>query len=267
MIHAKKSGAGPVLVLVHGLGGTSASWSPVHDTLAARRELVAIDLPGHGRSAAAQDSGTFDGLARSLEEYLRANDLLGSDIAGVSLGARLALEMSRRGVANNVVAIDPGGFWSGWERAYFRWTLTPSLHLVQALRGQLRFLSAHAASRTALLAQLSARPWALPPDLVARELKAFASTPTAAALIRDLAKGPMQKGPAAAGTGRVTIAWGRKDRLCLPRQAARATKAFPGARLHWFENSGHYPIWDDPREAAEVILAATGTPVQPDPSR
>ena len=258
MIEAKQMGTGSKLVLVHGLGGSWQSWSLVLDSLAAEREVIVIDLPGHGASPAQVDSDTFDGLAGSLERYLSANGLLGVDIAGVSLGARLALEMARRGAAGDVVAIDPGGFWHGWERAYFRWTLTPSLRLVQALRGQLPFLAAHAATRTALLAQLSARPWRLPPDLVARELTAFAKTPTAAALIRDLAAGPMQRGPGAPGTGRLTIAWGRKDRLCLPGQASRAMAAFPEARLHWFERSGHYPIWDCPNEAVELILSATG---------
>lgn len=257
MIEAKRKGAGPKLVLVHGLGGSWQSWALVLDALAAKREVIAIDLPGHGASPVAANSGTFDGLAASLESYLADNGLLGVDIAGASLGARLALEMARRGAAGDVVAIDPGGFWRGWERAYFRWTLAPSLRLVQALRAQLPFLSAHAATRTALLAQLSARPWALPPELVARELAAFASTPTVAALIRDLAKGPVQRGPAAASSGRVTIAWGSKDRLCLPRQATRAMAAFPGARLHWFEGSGHYPIWDCPPQAAALILSAT----------
>lgn len=258
MIEAKRIGTGSKLILVHGLGGSWQSWSLVLESLAAEREVIAIDLPSHGASPAEAESGTFDGLAGSLERYLTDNGLLGVDIVGASLGARLALEMARRGAAGDVVAIDPGGFWCGWERTYFRWTLTPSLRLVQALRRQLPFLSAHAATRTALLAQLSARPWALPPELVARELEAFASTPTVAPLIRDLATGPMQRGPAAPSAGRVTIAWGRKDRLCLGRQAARAMAAFPKAHLHWFERSGHYPIWDCPREAAELILSATG---------
>lgn len=258
MIEAEHNGTGRKLLLVHGLGGSRHSWSPVLGLLAASREVIAIDLPAHGTTPQEPNSGTFTGLAASLERFIVDAGLHGVDIAGVSLGARLALEMARRGVVGNVAAIDPGGFWRGWERAYFRWTLLPSLRLVQALRGQLPFLSAHAATRTALLAQLSARPWALSPELVERELDAFATTPTAAALIRDLAAGPIQTGPAAANAERITIAWGRKDRLCLPRQAARALAAFPEARLHWFEGSGHYPIWDQPVEAADLILLATG---------
>jgi len=256
---AERIGSGRKLLLVHGLGGSWRSWSPVLESLAACREVIAIDLPGHGGSPAQSGSGTFKGLADSLEEYLLANDLHEVDMAGVSLGGRLVLEMARRGSAGDVVALDPGGFWRAWERGYFRWTLTASLQLLRLLRSSLPLLSASAVTRTALLAQLSARPWALPRALVERELTSFATTPTVGPLIRDLADGPAQKAPVAPTTGRVTIGWGRKDRLCPPRQAERASAAFPNARLHWFENSGHYSIWDCPVRATRLILECTGS--------
>ena len=60
------------------------------------------------------------------------------------------------------------------------------------------------------------------------------------------------------GAAPVVIGWGRKDRLCLPQQANRAIKAFPDATLHWFEHSGHFPMWDQPEETVRVILDATG---------
>lgn len=258
MMKAERIGSGTKLLLVHGLGGSWRSWSPVIENLAKDREVIAVDLPGHGGSPARSDSGTFSGLADSLEEYLLANGLKGVDATGVSLGGRLVLEMARRGNVGDVAALDPGGFWRGWERGYFRWTLTASLQLLRLLRGSLPLLSTSAVTRTALLAQLSARPWALPRDLVERELTSFATTPTVGPLIRDLANG-FQKGPAAQTTGRVTIGWGRKDRLCPPRQAERARAAFSNARFHWFEGSGHYPIWDCPVEASRFILECTGS--------
>ena len=118
-------------------------------------------------------------------------------------------------------------------------------------------LSRYTASRTALLAQLSVRPWALDPDIVETELTGLSNTTTFDALVNDLANGPEQTGPAAASTGRVVIGWGRQDRLCLPRQAIRAKAAFPSAELHWFESSGHFPAWDMSDETVAVILAAT----------
>jgi pimeloyl-ACP methyl ester carboxylesterase len=129
--------------------------------------------------------------------------------------------------------------------------------LLRAIRPLLPTLSRYAVTRTALLAQLSVRPWALDPHVVTTELTGLSTTPTFDALVDDLARGPEQTGPAAQSTGRVVIGWGRQDRLCLPRQATRAKAAFPSADLHWFESSGHFPAWDMPDETVAVILAAT----------
>lgn len=257
MLEAHRQGSGKRLLLIHGLGGSWQSWSPVIAPLGAKRDVIAIDLPGHGQSAAQPDSASFTGLVRSVEDYISEAGLAGIDVVGASLGGRIVLELARRGGVGNVVALDPGGFWRGWERTYFKTTLTLSFTLLQAIRSQLPRLSGSAVARSVLLAQLSARPWALAPELVERELTDFATTATVGPLIADLARGPSQKGPAAASTGRVTIGWGRKDRLCPPRQASRARAAFPQARFHWIEGSGHYPLWDRPRPTAELILAST----------
>ncbi|WP_116089832.1 alpha/beta fold hydrolase [Sphingomonas crusticola] len=256
-MHQINRGAGRKLLLVHGLGGSWRSWSPILDSLSVSRTVIAIDLPGHGATPAQHDSGTFDGLVGSVQRYIVENGLSGIDIVGSSMGARMALELARRGAVGNVVALDPGGFWRGWERTFFKTTIGVSGRLLRAIRPGLPMLSRNAASRTALLAQFSARPWALEPQLVATELIGFSTTLTFDALVDNLATGPEQTGPAADSTGRIVIGWGKYDRLCLPRQAARAKAAFPSAQLHWFESSGHFPMWDMPEETVDVILRAT----------
>lgn len=250
-------GTGRTLLLIHGLGGSWRSWATILDSLSTARKVIAIDLPGHGATPAESDSGTFDGLVGSVERYIVDAGLAGVDVVGSSMGARIVLELARRGVVGNVVALDPGGFWRGWERTFFRITIGASGRLLRAIRASLPALSRNAASRTALLAQLSARPWALDPQVVATELESLSTTPTFDQLVHSLATGPEQTGPAAVGTGRVVIGWGRHDRLCLPRQAARAKAAFPTAKLHWFAGSGHFPMWDTPVETVAVILDAT----------
>ncbi|WP_240539821.1 alpha/beta fold hydrolase [Salinarimonas soli] len=251
-------GAGEKLLLIHGLGGSARSWSPILPALAAEREVLAVDLPGHGGTPAEAGSDTFRGLTDIVDAFLVREGLTGIDMAGSSMGARMVLELARRGHARAVVALDPGGFWRGWERTYFHTTIAASIRLVRGLRPVLPTVARHAASRTAFLAQLSAKPWSLSSELVAGELESLASTPTFDPLYRDLATGPEQQGPAAAGSGPVVIGWGRQDRLCLPRQAERAHAAFPGSRLHWFENCGHFPMWDQPDEAARLVLESTG---------
>lgn len=256
-MHQITLGGGKPLLLIHGLGSSWRAWRPILDDLAAERSVIAIDLPGHGATPAEQDSGTFEGLVGSVERYLAANDLVGIDAVGSSMGARIVLELARRGKIGSVVALDPGGFWRGWERPFFRATIGLSARLLRVLRSRLPAISRSAAARTALLAQLSAKPSALSPELVCTELTSITDTPTFDALVRDLADGPEQEGPAADPIQRIVIGWGKHDRLCLPRQAIRARAAFPSATLHWFKHSGHFPMWDMPHEATAVILQAT----------
>ena len=103
-----------------------------------------------------------------------------------------------------------------------------------------------------LLAQLSAKPARLDAQLVQNELQSIAETSVFDEMLRELAEGPLQEGTLSP-PGRVTIGWGRQDRLLLPRQAVRAMAAFPTARLHWFDRCGHFPQWDQPEEAARVV--------------
>lgn len=260
LINLVRKGSGRPLLMIHGLGGSARSWDTIAGPLAERRELILFDLPGHGTTPAEPDSGTFAGLMRSVSELIEANGLAGVDVAGTSMGARIVLELARRGLVGNAVALDPGGFWKGWERTFFKSTLLASIRLLRGIRPALPALARNPVTRTALLAQLSARPWKLDGNAVARECQSFVATPTFDALVRDLARGPDQKGPSA-GNGKTLIVWGRKDRLCLPRQAKRAMAQFPDAQLIWLDRCGHYPMWDRPRETADLILGATSNGV------
>ena len=221
------------------------------------RELILVDLSGHGRSAPLAGRQTVEAHADALASFVQSQGLTTADLVGSSVGDRLVLELARRGIGRHCVAFDPGGFWRGWETRWFHWTLAASIRLVRLLRPFHPGLSRHAVTRTLLLAQLSARPWVLPPQLIVKELPSLAATPVFDALLRELARGPLQQGSATT-PGLVTIGSGRQDDLLLPRQTARAQVAFPSAHLHWFERCGHFPHWDQPAETARVILETVG---------
>jgi pimeloyl-ACP methyl ester carboxylesterase len=252
-----RRGTGEPLLLIHGLGGSWRSWGPVLDGLAAEREVIALDLPGHGDTPPLDGETSIATLADAVEGFMEARDLAGVDVVGNSMGGRLVLELARRGEVGDTVAVDPGGFWEGWERYFFFATIAPSIRLVRALQPVIETLTGSAVGRTLLLAQLSARPWDLPADVTLEELRSFADSPVFDELVDRLAFGPPQEG-ADSTPGSVVIGWGRKDRLTLPRQAGRAMERFPDARLYWFDEAGHYPHWDRPEEATRLILQTTG---------
>ena len=257
-MHFVKMGSGKPLFLIHGLGGSWRSWEPILAQIKAEREVIAVDLPGFGTTPPLVGTVSIETMADAVTAFLRAHDLLGVDVVGSSMGARLVLELARRGVVGSVISLDPGGFWQGAETEIFALSVGLSIKLVDVLQPILPALTNSPVGRTLLFAQFSAHPWALPAPLILQELRNFSASPSFEPMLKELVHGPMQRGATAQSDQRaITIGWGRHDHVCFTSQAARAQAAFPKARFHWFEHSGHFPMWDSPEETAQLILANT----------
>ncbi len=254
-----RRGQGNPLLLVHGLGSSWRTWQTVLDPLARERSVIAIDLPGFGKSPPLREAASLDGLANAVTLFLREHDLIGVDAVGSSMGARLVLELARRGgVVGAVVSLDPGGFWSGWQRHSFHVSVWLMVRLVRLLQPSMPAIVVHPWGRALLLRRFSAQPRLLAADFVLDELRGFAWAPSFDAMLRDLVRGAPPGGAPRGSIGkRLVIGWGRNDRLCHPRQALFAQQLFPDARMHWFERCGHFPHWDAPEETARLILETT----------
>jgi pimeloyl-ACP methyl ester carboxylesterase len=117
--------AGPPIVLLPGIMGTSLSWYPHVADLAARHRVYAVDTLGEpGRSRQTRPMPTAGECAAWLADVL---DGLGSGkflLAGVSRGAWLALTLAARtpGRISGVVAIEPPGF-SPIGRRFLWWSV------------------------------------------------------------------------------------------------------------------------------------------------
>ena len=257
-MHAERRGTGKPLLLVHGLGSSWRTWDLVLPGLAAHREVIAIDLPGFGATPPLHGEVSIATLCDAVEGYMHAEGLSDVDLVGSSMGARMVLELARRGLGGTTVSLDPGGFWGPGQKKFFSATVKASIGLVRALQPALPALVRNPVTRSLLLAQFSARPWALPPDVVLTELRGYDDSPSLDAALNSLAHGPDQAGaPAGSLPGRVVIGWGRQDKLLLPSQARTAVERFPDADLHWFDRCGHFPQWDQPEKTVDLILRCT----------
>jgi len=89
-------GAGPTVVMLHGIGGGHLAFAPQVETLASSGyRAVAWDMPGYGRSAPIEPY-TFKGLAQSciaLIEGLQCGDVA---LVGHSMGGMVAQEVMAR---------------------------------------------------------------------------------------------------------------------------------------------------------------------------
>src|SRR5687767_333409 len=103
MLEHTRTGSGPPVVLLHGIGLDREVWAPVVPLLAAEHEVVAVDLPGFGASAALAGEPTVEALAEAVEALGLERPL----VAGNSLGGGIALELGRRRWAGGVCALSP----------------------------------------------------------------------------------------------------------------------------------------------------------------
>ena len=265
-MHYIRRGVGKPLLLLHGIGGSWRSWQTILDELAIARDVIAVDLPGFGATPPLAGPVSISTLADAVTAFLAEHDLLGIDAVGNSMGARLALELARRGgVVGAVVALDPGGFWQGWEITAFYYYLSLSINFIKVVQPILPTLTGHIVTRMLLLAPYSAHPWRVPKKVAHDEVYSFAHSPSFKEVLRSLAYGEEQQ-PALKGsiTKPLVIGWGRNDRVCLPHQSKAVVEKFPDARLYWFCHCGHLPQWDQPAETIRLILATTGGQPFPD---
>lgn len=267
-IHFIRRGLGKKILLLHGLAGSCRSWEPILDSLARDHEVIALDLPGWGDSPALIGETSVETLADAITEFLQENGLTGIDVVGSSLGARLVLELARRGgVIGAAVALAPTGFWEGWERKVFYDSTYVSINVLRTFQPFLRGIVYNRLSRFLILSRLSARPKTIPPEVLLTSLQSSVASPVFDELLFQLAYGEVQKdAPLGSITRRLVIGWGRQDHVCFPRQAVRAIEKFPDAELHWFEECGHYPHWEQPDETVRVILDAVKPEIEKGPS-
>ena len=86
-------GSGPPLVLLHGVGHRRQAWNAVVPRLRDQRELIMVDLPGHGESPPFRpgDREPVRAMAEDVIAFLGELGLDRPHLAGNSLGGALAL--------------------------------------------------------------------------------------------------------------------------------------------------------------------------------
>jgi len=86
-------GAGPPLLLVHGLMATGEMFEPVIDRLATRHRLIIPDLRGHGKSREVGPPYTVAQLAADLSRLLDHLGIGSTAVLGYSQGGAIAQQL------------------------------------------------------------------------------------------------------------------------------------------------------------------------------
>ncbi|HET6448093.1 MAG TPA: alpha/beta hydrolase [Conexibacter sp.] len=249
----ERTGSGPPLVLIHGIGSRRGVWKPVVPLLAAERDVVSVDLPGFGDSPVLGEQPTVVTFARTVREWWTELGIERPHVVGNSLGGGIALELARMDAVASATALSPIGFWSPGEALWSRTMLHVSHFAAQRLG--LERVVRSAVGRQLSIGLMYGHPMRCDGAEAARDVANLAAAPGWEATLPHtrayaFAHGEQLHVP-------VTIGWGTRDRLLIPRQAGRARAALPQGRHVPLPGCGHIPMSDDPDGVAALILAGS----------
>jgi pimeloyl-ACP methyl ester carboxylesterase len=246
-------------VLIHGIGSCWQVWTPVLGALESRHEVLAIDLPGYGKSPPLEGEPSVPALVDAVE---RAMDDAGWDtahLAGNSMGGWIAAELAARGRARTVVALSPAGLWTPQEFRYSEAILRGTFALGPLVAPRADVLARTAFGRRLLFGHACSHPERLDPESAAYQARAFAASPSYLGTLDWVSRGPEMP----RGLDRIVVpfrvAWGTHDLLLPFRQARRWERIVPGAELVRLEGLGHVAMVDDPHLTASTILEVTAS--------
>jgi pimeloyl-ACP methyl ester carboxylesterase len=254
MLACERHGSGEPLVLVHGVTHRRQAWYPVLDRLTEHREVVLVDLPGHGESPDLELRGRSvdDTLRAEFQEFLADQGLDRPHVAGNSLGGLIALGAGAEGDARSVTALSPAGFWENARQfAYTRRIFEQACVVSGRLGPRTELLARSRGGRKVMYGLLTAHPARVSPDQARGDARAFLRARPALRVLLAAAT-PFEREIALDVP--VTIAWAGRD-LVLPSWQARvAQRRLPLARHLVMKGVGHVPMTDDPELVADILL-------------
>lgn len=262
----RTSGAGPALVLVHGIAGSSGTWTRIVSGLAEHHTVIAPDMLGHGDSAKPRGDYSLGAYACGIRDLLGMLGIDRATLVGHSLGGGVAMQFAYQfpDMCERLVLVASGGL--GKEVSPLLRLLTvPGSEYVLPL-----VLTRHIHRVLARAGEIVGRTGLRPDPLLTeigqsytrltdpRAQRAFIHTIRA---VIDVA------GQRVSARDRLYLAeeipslivWGDRDGVIPVEHAYVAHELMPGSRLHIIEGAGHFLPSERPEELLAVMEDFLGT--------
>ncbi|HMV44104.1 MAG TPA: alpha/beta hydrolase [Leptospiraceae bacterium] len=245
-IHYREAGEGKCLVLIHAAGHSLEDFNSIFDKLKTSYRVIAIDLPGHGKSDLF-DPPTFANvitLSKYIQEFSKQVVKEKAIYLGNSIGGFLSISLALASpeLVKGLVLVNSGGFnepgliadnftrlkGKEWITRIV-WNTFPSLYIKVKNEFTKDILSRIRNNKTDNAIKTNASIWRsfLLPEHNLRERAKEIECPT-------------------------FLIWGKRDPVIELKIGIQATQLIPDARLELL-NTGHLPFAEDPENFFTVL--------------
>jgi pimeloyl-ACP methyl ester carboxylesterase len=254
------AGEGPPLLLIHGIGDSSASWRDVIPALAENHLVIAPDLLGHGASDKPRADYSVTAYANGMRDLLSVLGLDRVTLVGHSLGGGVAMQFAYQypDRTERLVLVSTGGAGRRVS-SLLRAVSLPGVDMaLSALKSrQARGVLGLAASVASWLDDGLGLDAA---DMM-RVVNALPDATARTAFVRTLRSGVDWRGQVVTMLDRAyllrnipaLIVWGKQDSVLPVQHAHQAKAALPHSRLELFENSAHFPHRAEPERFVQLV--------------
>lgn len=246
--------ADETILLIHGYGSSTASYGPVIPELAQRYRVIAIDLPGFGKSDRLAGDYSPDALADVLAAVLDAKKVFRAHVVGHSWGASVALAFARRHADRTAKLVLLSAFvFDDQLLPFLRWARVPGV-------GEALYALFYRQSIGERLT-LNFHDPSLVTDEVVESVERQMALDGAVAAALAAARG-MRFAEREADYRKVTadalLVWGAEDRVSRPAFGERLLRDLPHARLALLPGCGHIPMIECRGDTLEAIRTFLG---------
>jgi pimeloyl-ACP methyl ester carboxylesterase len=237
VIERNPTGAETVL-LVHGYGASSASYGPVLAALAERYRVLAVDLPGFGRSDRRAGDYSPEALADVLSQVLDEKGVARAHVIGHSWGSSVVLAFALRHPERLAkLVVISGWIYDEQLLPFMRWARVKGL-------GEMLYAMFYRQNLGERL-YLNFYDPQLVTQQVVDEVEKQMSQPGALAAALAAVRGMVFREDDYKKIGAETLVlWGREDRVARLPFGERLARELPRARLVVMPRCGHIPMWE-----------------------
>jgi pimeloyl-ACP methyl ester carboxylesterase len=260
-MRVRTHGAGPAILLLHGITHSSATWDAIIAELAGRFTVIAPDLLGHGLSAKPPGDYSLGEYASSLRDLLIVLGHSRVTLVGHSLGGGVAMQFVYQfpEMCERLVLVSSGGLGRELNPLLRLPTLPGSEWLMAVLCSagvsNLLVATGHALGRAGARSGTDLRE-------VWRGYRSLSDPGARQAFLHTLRGLIDLRGQRASARSRLYLAenlptlivWGARDRLIPVEHAHAAHAAMVGSRLEIFAEAGHFPHLDEPARFVSVLV-------------